>query len=647
MSAPGKYRLGLLAALVAALELLAGVLMITIWWWVRSAPGIRFDKPDMLWYLLGGPVLALLFLLELAWRNRALGRFASPPTLPRMVPGLSSARVLLRFLLLRHGLGLVVLAMAGPQFGTRYEEVKAEGIDVVVALDVSNSMACEDIKPDRMEAARRAMAQLVDRLKGDRLGIVVFAGEAFVQLPITTDRSAAKLFLNSIGIGTVATQGTAIGAAISMAQRSFGEESVGSRVIIVITDGENHEDDAEGAARRAAEAGIIVHTVGMGTPNGGPIPIRQGGRLTGFRKDRNGNTVVTRLNEDMLRAIATAGNGSYVRGDQGTAGIVQLVDDLRNMDRTEIGSYRYAAHEDQYQYPLALGIALVVLSMAFGERGRVTAAAVRVPALWALPLLGLYGCGGEGHQVERSLRAGNAQFDKGHHAGAVEAYRSAGTDPRASYNAGHAHYRMGQWDDAAADFKAAGEALLAAEEKAIPAAHAFHNMGNAHLRKATDADSLEKHYADLLTKIRIDGEDIQRKVELYVLRDSLRRERRRLVPLVDSALAHSAGAYRNALRQAPHDEESRHNLAVVQALVAARAKPDKGGGDGGDKDDQEKVLGERARMILEKADELVEEYRFQEALALLQKGLQEDPTLEQKQEYMQKLETVTEAAAAQ
>ena len=370
MKTRGTYRLGLMALVTVLLELLIWLVMLGLGWLlVTKVPAFRFDKPWMLWGMLGGPLLVVVFLLHVGWRNRALARFAAPATLPRMVQSVSSGRMLARFLLLRHGLALVVLALAGPQFGTRYEEVKAEGVDVVVAIDVSNSMACEDLKPNRMEAARRAMAQLIDRLQGDRLGIVVFAGEAYVQLPITADRSAAKLFLASVNIGTVATQGTAIGAAIDMARRSFGEEGAGSRVIIVITDGENHEDDAMDAARRAAQEGIIVHTVGMGTPQGGPIPVRQGGRLMGFRKDRNGNTVVTRLDEDMLRGIADAGNGTFVRGDQGSNAVVQLVEDLRNLDRSELGTYRYAAHEDQFQYPLGLGLLLLLSALAFSDRG--------------------------------------------------------------------------------------------------------------------------------------------------------------------------------------------------------------------------------------------------------------------------------------
>lgn len=357
---------------VLLLELLLAGLLAVLWFTLlRGEPAFRFGRPLMLWGLAVGPVLALLFALDLWRRRRALRRFAQGPTLHRMVPAVSFGHATVRFLAFRHGLGLVALALAAPQFGTRLEEVRAKGVDVMVALDVSNSMLCEDLRPDRMEAARRALSQLVDRLRGDRLGIVVFAGEAFVQLPLTSDKSAAKLFLASLGPDLVPTQGTAIGAAIELARKGFGEEEGGSRTIIVITDGENHEDDAEGAARAAAEAGITVHTIGMGTPQGGPLPIRRRGQLVGFRKDKDGSTVVSRLNETMLKAIAAEGKGAYVRATSASAGITELVDELRTMDQRDIGTYRFAGHEDRFQLPLAAGCVLLVFGMLWPERRRV------------------------------------------------------------------------------------------------------------------------------------------------------------------------------------------------------------------------------------------------------------------------------------
>ena len=369
MRVKGTYHWGVLAAVVLVVELLAAVVWAVTWYLLdREVAAFRIERPEVLWAMLAGPVLALLFLIELAWRNRALQRFASAGTLARMVPGNSSVRVLLRFLLFRHGLSFLVVAAAGPQFGTKYEEVKSEGIDLVVAMDVSNSMDCEDLRPSRMEAARRALSQLIDKMRGDRLGIVVFAGEAFVQLPITNDRSAAKLFLGTVGTNSVGTQGTAIGAAIELARESFDMDTPGSKAVIVITDGENHEDDAEGAAREAAAAGIVVHTVGMGTPEGGPLPVKRNGQVVGFRKDGSGNTVVSRLNEPMLQRISAEGNGAYVRATAASTGIEALVADLRNMDTSEKGTFTFTAHEDQFQYPLGIGLCMILLALATGDR---------------------------------------------------------------------------------------------------------------------------------------------------------------------------------------------------------------------------------------------------------------------------------------
>ena len=369
MSAQGKYHFGTAALIAFAVEVLAWALMLGLWWLLdREVPSFQWREPDMLWGMLGGPVLLLLFLIDLAWRNRALSRFARSDTRSRMVPAVSTGRPLMRFLLVRHGLAFVVIALAAPQLGSHQVLVKSKGVDLMVAVDVSNSMACEDLKPSRMEVTRRALEQLIDRSHGDRIGLIVFAGDAFVQLPITTDRSAAKLFLSTIGPGSVGTQGTAIGAAIDLAAQSFDKESAAGKAIIVITDGENHEDDALGAAKRAAAEGIVVHTVGMGTPDGGPIPIRHAGHLQGFRKDQNDNTVVSRLDEVMLRSIASEGGGAYVRATQSSTGVLELVDQLKTMDSAETSSYRYEEYDDQYEYPLAIGLILIIIAMLIGEQ---------------------------------------------------------------------------------------------------------------------------------------------------------------------------------------------------------------------------------------------------------------------------------------
>ena len=369
MSKPGTYRTGAIAAVVLAVEVLAWGLGLAAWFTLsRHLPQFRLLRPDVMWALLAGPVLVAVYLIGLGLKNRALHRFSAQALIPEMVPGVSSWRSALKFLFLRHGLSFAVFALAGPQMGTRLEEVTAKGVDVVVALDVSNSMLAEDLKPDRMEVARRALSQLIDRMGGDRLGIVVFAGEAYTQLPITADRSAAKIFLGTLGPNLVRAQGTAIGEAIDQARKSFGADAAKGKAIIVISDGETFDDDGVGAARRAAQEGIVVNTIGMGTPQGAPIPVRLSGRMVGYKKDKDGQTVITKLNPAMLMEIAEAGKGDYVQATAGHTGVNEMVAKLRGMDQTNLGTFSFAGHEDRFQYALALACIMVLIGLLIGER---------------------------------------------------------------------------------------------------------------------------------------------------------------------------------------------------------------------------------------------------------------------------------------
>jgi len=370
MSARGTYRAGTVAAIVLLIELAAWAFGAFIWYTlIYRETQFRLERPRMLWALSIGVVLTILYLTGLVMKNRAMGRFSNSALLPWMLPGVSSSLSAVRFLLLRHGLSFAIVALAGPQSADRQELVKAMGVDVVVAMDVSNSMLAEDLRPNRMEVARRALVQLIEKMQGDRLGIVVFAGTAYTQLPITADRSAAKLFLGNIGPGMVGTQGTAIGTAIEQARKSFQEDAAKGRAIIVISDGESFEDDGEAAASAAAAEGIVVHTIGLGSPQGAPIPERNGDQVMGFKKDKDGQTVMTKLNEDMLRRVARAGKGEYVLATNGGTGIEAMVQRLRGMDQSETGTYRFAGHEDRYQLFLAIACMLIFAGLFMGERG--------------------------------------------------------------------------------------------------------------------------------------------------------------------------------------------------------------------------------------------------------------------------------------
>ena len=327
----------------------------------------RFAHIEYLWGLLIIPLLFLFFIWSRISRQRALKRFGNEQTIKELMPFASKSRPAFKFFILMLALAFFITGAARPQFGSKLKKVKREGIELIIALDVSNSMMAEDIQPNRLERAKRAIARLVDRLKNDKIGLIVFAGEAYVQLPITSDYNSAKLFLNSVNTQIVPTQGTAIGTAINMGIRSFTPEGDANKAIIVITDGENHEDNAVTAAQDAVENGIIVHTIGMGLPQGSPIPVVRNGQKD-YLKDREGNVVVTKLDEAMLEKIASAGNGIYVRANNAQVGLNTLFDEINKMEKEEIESLVYSEYDDQFQYFYAAGLLLLLLEFIILER---------------------------------------------------------------------------------------------------------------------------------------------------------------------------------------------------------------------------------------------------------------------------------------
>ena len=329
---------------------------------------IRFAHTEYLYLLLLIPVFVVLYLAWNGWRKRALKRFGELKVIRGLMPRQSSVKPLFKFIILLTAFIFLVVGVTDPQVGSKLEKVKREGIDLYLVLDVSNSMLAEDIKPNRLERAKMAISNLIDRLQGDRIGIVVFAGHAYKQLPLTTDYSAAKLFLSAVDTKIVPTQGTAIGEAINMATESF-DDTQHNKAIVVITDGENHEDDAVGAAKSAVEKGIKVFTIGMGLPDGSPIPLydRNGNKL-GFKKDRQGKTVVTKLNEDMLRQIAAAGDGSYVRASNVTSGLSKILDDINKIQKKEIETRQFTDYEDRFQLFLAMALILMLVELLIANR---------------------------------------------------------------------------------------------------------------------------------------------------------------------------------------------------------------------------------------------------------------------------------------
>jgi len=323
----------------------------------------QFANENYLNGLYGLIIILLLFIYTIIVRKKRMDRLADTRFQSILIPDYSPIRTVIKFILLSLAYASVIIALAQPQFGTKLQEVKKKGVEVVIALDVSNSMLAEDIKPSRLTKAKLSIQKLIERLNNDKVGIVVFAGEAYTQLPLTTDIAASKMFLNSIETNFVAKQGTAIGAAIAKAMRSFTDNPGVGKTIIVISDGENHEDDALEQAKIAKEKGITVHTIGMGSLNGSPIPRKDRFGRKFFMEDKSGKPVTTKLNEKMLQEISEAGGGVYARAD-----FTPVMDALAGMDKTEFKEEKYTEFDEKFQYFLALALLFLLLEYVLLER---------------------------------------------------------------------------------------------------------------------------------------------------------------------------------------------------------------------------------------------------------------------------------------
>jgi len=328
----------------------------------------RFSHPEYLYILLLIPLAIGLYWFATVLQKKAINRFGNLETLMLLMPGMSFKRGWLKAIIISLILFLIIIGLAGPQFGSKLTEVKRKGIELIIALDVSNSMMAEDIQPNRLERAKQAISRLVDKLTDDRLGLIVFAGDAYVQLPITNDYISAKMFLSSINPGIVPKQGTAIGSAINLAANSFSPESKTSKVIVVISDGENHEDDPVEAAKKAAEQGIYVYAIGIGSPQGSPIPASSNDSQQSFIKDKDGNVVVSKLDEETLSKLAVAGNGKYIRATNSQLGLLPLFDEINKMQKTEMKEKIYSEYDDQFQYLFAFALILLFIEFLVLER---------------------------------------------------------------------------------------------------------------------------------------------------------------------------------------------------------------------------------------------------------------------------------------
>lgn len=325
---------------------------------------MTISQPQYLWLLLLVPLFFIIQAVVLKLRRRRIRRFGDEELVNSLMPSYTGAKLWVRMAFFAVAFCFLVIALSRPQRGVRLKEQQVKGAEVIIALDVSNSMLAEDYSPNRLERAKLAISRVSEKLHEDRIGLIVFAGESYVQIPLTSDYISAKMFLNSISTGSVPVQGTSIGSAIELALRSFSDQSDKSRAIIIITDGENHEDDPVAAAKMAADMGVRVFTIGVGSKEGKFIPLPEGGYIT----DSEGENVVTRLDDETLQKIAEAGNGVYVHSSNREFGLAPIIEEVQKMEDKVMTTVTYEEYEELYMYFLGVALFFIVLEMLVGDR---------------------------------------------------------------------------------------------------------------------------------------------------------------------------------------------------------------------------------------------------------------------------------------
>tara|TARA_R110002050_G_scaffold157464_1_gene286064 strand:- start:10778 stop:11815 length:1038 start_codon:yes stop_codon:yes gene_type:complete len=329
-----------------------------------------YQLEEKIWFWLLGviPVIWLLFFVLQFWKYKAQNKFADKKLLKRLSPNTSLFKSVLKIIVLSLAFACLAIALVNPKIGTKLETVKREGVDIVFAIDVSKSMLAEDIAPNRLEKSKQLVTQIINNLASDRVGIIAYAGKAFPQLPITTDYASAKMFLQSMNTDMLSSQGTAINEAIELSKTYFDDEQQTNRVLIIISDGEDHSEQAAAVAEEASEEGIRIFTIGVGDIKGGPIPEKRNGIVLNYKKDNQGETVITRLNEETLKNIADAANGAYING-KNTSNVVDNIREILNgMDKTEFEAKQFADFKDQFQWFLGFGFFFLLLDIFLLER---------------------------------------------------------------------------------------------------------------------------------------------------------------------------------------------------------------------------------------------------------------------------------------
>lgn len=366
-----KYNLGNALILILIIEVIFwGIAIASYQYLTSNVEEFRFERNTVLYGLIFIPILIILYFYSTNWKNKTLVRYADEKLLSYVYSGISTFKSITKFVLLRLGLSFILIAMANPQYGENEKLVESKGIDIMIAIDVSNSMLAEDLQKNynRLKIAKLSIEKLFDKLHGDRVGIVVFAGDAYKQVPITPDYHVAKMFLKNISTGMISAQGTNIGLAIEKCVSSFNMDDESNKAIIVFSDGEDHEEEGISAAKEAAKKGIKIYTIGMGTKTGVPIPTYRNGIKVGNKKDQEGNTVLTKLNESYLIDISESGSGSYTRANGLNVGIDGIVEHLNAIEKTTMSQEKYTGYDDQFQPYLLIGILLLLIDFFITDK---------------------------------------------------------------------------------------------------------------------------------------------------------------------------------------------------------------------------------------------------------------------------------------
>ena len=475
----------------------------------------RFADPTYLYLLAVIPVLAIIRFLTYRNQKKRLRKFGDPKLLRSLMPDVSRFRPAVKFWILQGALALLVVMLARPQFGTKISNEQRTGIETIIAMDISNSMLAEDITPSRLDRSKMMVENLVDHFTNDKIGLLVFAGDAFVQLPITSDYVSAKMFLSSIDPSMMATQGTDIARAIDMATHSFTQEEGIGKAIIVITDGEDHEGGALESAKAAKDAGMRVYVLGVGSTQGAPIPIPGTGD---YMKDNTGNTVMSALNEDMCRQVAQAGGGAYIHVENNSAAQDQLDNELSKLAKKETTSTVYSEFDEQFQAVAILALLLLILEICIFDR--------RNPLLKRLSLFG----------SKKKAAATVALL-------LVVITASAQTDRQ--YNReGNKQFRVGQYDKAEVSYRKA-------VEKNPKNPQAAYNLGNALMAQKKDSSAVQQF-------------EQATRIETNPLRKAAAYHNMGVICQTHKMYGEAIEAYKNALRLNPNDDETRYNLVLCK-----------------------------------------------------------------------------------